>query len=678
MKKAIKTSLLAALTLCISNASADLSFQQTIFFGDSLTDSGAFAGNPDAGNGGSFTTDPGNIWAETLASYLGTTALANNPNNPNSDPAGTNYAQGGAQVNTPIGIGSTPSPQSAQPISTQINTYLTSTGGVANPNALYTVWGGANDVFYNMTLVGSGLPISDALSNIGNSANQLAGIVQQLADAGANTIIVPNLPDTGTTPSSVLSTINTAGAGNPKLGDALTAAVTALAQVGTGQELNALSAAEQALGLPTGSLTPAYQQLSTLSSTLSQSYNAVLAQTLAEVDANIITLDTVRLFNEIRANPTEFFLGNTTGVACITPSALACTTDTVIDPVTPNVFLFADSVHPTTAGHQIFADYAFSVLNAPALAATFAEVPHSMLRRKQNSISSHLQNLPQSQGWSLFGDYTLGKQEVDGAQTGKAETEDNHLLIGTGRRIGNAFTIGAAIEKASSNVDFTARQGSFDLDTTSLSLFAGYHSEMLFADLVATVSVQSDYDIKRMIPFGATNRVETGDTEGDMRAIKFKFGAALVNKDNLNFGPFASIAHQSVDVDSYTENNHCTSGPEAVPCSTTMFFEEQSRDSLLAEAGLFTNIKFPHSQLHAELAYEKELDDDDRSITAGLVSTDSGFTLNGIQPQEDSWNFNLRYQLQASTNARAFLGYRLRKGENNDDQSFSIGVQLDF
>ena len=53
------------------------------------------------------------------------------------------YAVGGARINvdTTGALGPIPS------LATQVNNYLTSTGGRADANALYTVWGGANDLF---------------------------------------------------------------------------------------------------------------------------------------------------------------------------------------------------------------------------------------------------------------------------------------------------------------------------------------------------------------------------------------------------------------------------------------------------------------------------------------------------------------------------------------------------
>ena len=131
----VRSLLAVALAVAAAPAlAADSPYSQTVFFGDSLTDSGHFrpalvqAVGPNGALLGRFTTNPGLVWSEYLAEYYGTSAYANG-----NGQVGTNYAAGGARVgtNTSGALGPIPS------LATQVNTYLTSTGGRADPNALY-------------------------------------------------------------------------------------------------------------------------------------------------------------------------------------------------------------------------------------------------------------------------------------------------------------------------------------------------------------------------------------------------------------------------------------------------------------------------------------------------------------------------------------------------------------
>ena len=79
------------------------------------------------------------------------------------------------------------------PEAQQLATYLGSTGGVADPDALYSVWGGANDL----------LSLTDPATVpavIGGAVAAEVGIVAALQQAGARYVLVANLPDIGLTP----------------------------------------------------------------------------------------------------------------------------------------------------------------------------------------------------------------------------------------------------------------------------------------------------------------------------------------------------------------------------------------------------------------------------------------------------------------------------------------------
>ena len=182
-------SLLAAALAFVALPAAAQTYTQTVFFGDSLTDAGWFrpalvqAVGPNGALLGRFSTNPTQVWSEYLADYYGGNATAANQ-------GGLNFAVGGARTGTNSAGALGPIPS----ITTQINTYLSRTGGIADRNALYTVWGGANDLF----AIAGGAPAATVLpaaiaSQIGNVAT--------LHGAGAQYILVPTVPDLGLTPS---------------------------------------------------------------------------------------------------------------------------------------------------------------------------------------------------------------------------------------------------------------------------------------------------------------------------------------------------------------------------------------------------------------------------------------------------------------------------------------------
>src|ERR1700726_3424267 len=137
----IKGYIVLALLASVTPATAQ-SLSNAIFFGDSLTDTGWFLYKPLSGprfgfappGAGTWTTNPDPGWAQIFAGKFGYSATAADT----PGVGGNNYAIGGARVVADSG--------NVLSTQTQIATYLASTGGVADPNAIYTYWAGSNDL----------------------------------------------------------------------------------------------------------------------------------------------------------------------------------------------------------------------------------------------------------------------------------------------------------------------------------------------------------------------------------------------------------------------------------------------------------------------------------------------------------------------------------------------------
>jgi phospholipase/lecithinase/hemolysin len=171
-------SLAGALFVSLASSQA-FAYSALYVFGDSLSDTG----NVYNSLGGAYPPPPyfngrfsnGPVWVETFAANLGLTANA-------ATGGGTNWAFGGA-VTGPALTSSFPT------LTQQVNNYyLPAAGGSADPNALYVVWGGGNDV---------------RDGDITNSVANISAIISTLTAAGAQNFVIPNLPDIGLTPEAI-------------------------------------------------------------------------------------------------------------------------------------------------------------------------------------------------------------------------------------------------------------------------------------------------------------------------------------------------------------------------------------------------------------------------------------------------------------------------------------------
>lgn len=292
-KAAVALSAVATLTLAQASHAA---FSQIVTFGDSLSDAGnvflATSGtNPPAPYfGGRFSN--GLIWSENLATSLGLAA----PTPSLAGGSANNF--GGARTTVDGTVSST---------ATQATGYIANNAGSIDPNALYTVWTGGNDVNYAST--------SFDYAAIPTAAAAVGTIVQDLIDAGAQSIMVINLPDIGLTP--------------------------------LGQDS----------GNPAGA------------TFLSTNFNTGLDTALAGLtlgSANVELLDAFSLTANIAAtvladpNPLTngFGLSNVTD-RCFDAAAVGGPTLCS----NPDEYLFWDDLHPTAAAHQIIADEALVAAN---------------------------------------------------------------------------------------------------------------------------------------------------------------------------------------------------------------------------------------------------------------------------------------------------------------------------
>ena len=99
----------------------------------------------------------------------------------NGGDGGSATKPGGFEV---LGVGLKPLPGMQR----EVERYMSDSGGVADPNALYVVWGGSNDYLTHDS------PVA-AAQNIGS-------YVSTLAAAGARNFLVPNSSDLGQTPDA--------------------------------------------------------------------------------------------------------------------------------------------------------------------------------------------------------------------------------------------------------------------------------------------------------------------------------------------------------------------------------------------------------------------------------------------------------------------------------------------
>ena len=569
-----RTLLTAALTLAAVPAMAgtpDSPFSKTVFFGDSLTDAGYFRPlliqmvGPNGAIIGQFTTNPNYVWSQYVADYYGSNAAAAWTGNTTATPnlsTGNNWAVGGARTGTSYagGLGYTPS------LTAQYARYLSS-GHTVDPGALYTVWGGANDLFYasgvyQATLLGGGTPAqaqAAVQTVITGAVTAQVGLIGALTQAGAQYILVPMVPDLGLTP-----------------------------QYST-------DASSKAFG-----------------NTLTTSYNTALFGGLASSNLRVIPLDTYHFLQEVVANPSAYGITNATGKACLQQpppaggSSLFCSPASTVPGGAS--YLFADDVHPTSGAHKAVADLAISVIDGPR---QIAVLPHSAAmvgRARAQMVEGALLGAGSEDGMYWWGNLRGEQQRFNDSHG--FDGEGGTGSVGITWRSGN-LVYGGFLGYGKQDLDFGARRGDFRQTDTSIGGYLGWQGQGgLWANAQASWT-QLGFDVTRQVNLGPAIRQHRGSPDGDNLSVGASAGWTF-GHGALAHGPVLSVLAQKISVDGYEEDS---------TLSSALAFPGQDRDSLIGSAGWQLSYAInDHLKPYARVTWDREFEDAPEHAYAQLRS----------------------------------------------------------
>lgn len=621
MKFALKSAfrpLALAVGLLSATAYADDTpqFSQVIIFGDSLSDTGRIKATvgevaPPLANAlqPSFTTNPDPVWATILAGFYGKTAKPFTK----ADPSGTNFAVGGARSGEEVswnGVITVPS------TATQIKEYLTATGGKTDPNALYAVWIGSNDLI----AAANATTTADAQKAITNSVTRTVTDIATLDKLGAKYILVPNIPDLSLTPRAIF-------------GESL--------QAGT-------------------------QAKAKLAATL---YNQGLYTALNGVNANIIPANTFALLQEATTNKEAFGFKNVNGVACQMPprttgaddpasTSLGCTSANLIEPDAGETYAFADDIHPSGKTHRILAQYYRSLIDSPAQIAQVSgqlakvgAVNHDKLHKNVANLSKTRQSF-----W------------VD--LSGTKDSNKPNLMAGV--NIGNQNSDTGVYFNVSNNEKSVNTHLTSELKEVG---FGVYHTHTLGKVQVGVdVGVDKlDVATDRTLNWEGATRTHTGAANGTRYHAGLTAGLG-VQLGKATLMPYVGVNAQKIQLDTISENNasQSTALQVTLPNQTHTHAKVGVDVSIPMSDKVSVNAGLSHQRAVGG--------DDEVVVASKLSSIseyNNAYKLTTKLADSDTTNAHLGVKV-ALAKADVGVGVTANRDDNDTDVGGYVGVQMKF
>ncbi|WP_433934731.1 autotransporter domain-containing protein [Brevundimonas diminuta] len=484
MSRLLRGAALAALSLAAVSAAGAASAQnysRLVVFGDSLSDNG----NLYLATGGTTPTSPpygagrfsnGPVFTErlgfTAANFMGPVT------------GSINYAFGGARTDS-----------QAQPLGMrlQLGQYL-QRGGKFGANDLVSVLGGANNIFQGLPAAGASPNPTGSIAPVAQSAAaDINFIVNGIAEAGAGTVLVTNLPKLSLTP--------------------------------------------QFRGTPAAPL--ADYAVTTFNGALLTGLNTTAA---ARPGTNIILMDLFKVGDVISANPSAFGVSNVTQ-ACFNGVTLCAN---------PDDYFYFDGVHPTAKGHAVIARLANDYLYYGDLGSQTAVLGETAWRHREDALDGSTAALSGREAWtggtSISVEGLADKTETDArGAIGKATSDGYGVRIALESGT-ESLRFGLAGSYRNADVDAGALRA--DIDSFGLDVYGGWRSGDVFVNAAAGVAQDDFNDVNRLTSLAPI--VHSGSTRGVSTGARLQ-GGMWFDLGGFALSPRAAVAWINADVDGFYE-----------------------------------------------------------------------------------------------------------------------------
>ena len=451
------------------------------------------------------------------------------------------------------------------PTVAQISNYLAAAHQVANPNALYMISTGANELFWMQTQQASLTPAQlDATYMQPWAATLAASVATCRPMARAR--------------SWCKTSTNTPG----------------------------WSARTDSSPTPIAS-----------ASTNLQTYGAAIWSALAAARVNFVPVDISSLFTYVAQNPARFGFTAASVLAsnpaCGSTSSLLCSPGVLVTPDAERTHLWADGVHLTTAGQTIESDYIYSLLTAPSQISLLAEAAVQSGLARATTIQQQIDISWDHRGphgvnfWASAGANALTLRNAadfpDASGPPFGGTVGADYLLPGGVIVGAAVSAGSVTQRFSTGADFSQVGEAF-------SLYSAYRAGPLWGNAVASYGLLQNH-IARQVPLGHFIDGNSADTDGHSLALALRGGGDL-RFARITTGPVAGVVLQQVRLGGFTETG--TSGASALS------FSSQTRNSFVTQLGWRGSMDLGDWLPFAEVDWNHEWGGKNRTLTASLTS----------------------------------------------------------
>ncbi|AOS97171.1 Esterase EstA precursor [Microbulbifer aggregans] len=489
--------------------------------------------------------------------------------------------------------------------------YLETTAGRADGKALYWINGGGNDLLGGFTSLLSGtIDGAQFGAEVQTAANMLADGAQALSNAGANYILVSNVPDISSTPG-MFAAVSQAVLNSPEAAQLANAVAAGLL---TQEEADA-------------QLNAAIESTLAQAGTAVDGFNSTLMNAAGDIDG-VLLVDQNGVLKVSLANAAALgFSGEFNQSQLCYDGSGGCIEHPVygINGTNPDdsQLIFNDAVHPTQAAQNMLADYYTAIVNASQVAGQLPDIGVQAARTHTNTLDENLLGARYSDAQTgVFVGGVFGNTDYSSGFAPNLSGDGSGGILGATYALRSNAEVGFALSR--SDISLDNAQSVVDSTSTNYSMFGRFHYDVLFVDASVTMT-DVDYDnVSRAFRLGSSfNSSLDATTSGENLSLSMTAGANILTGPT-RLGPFANVTRATVEVDGYTEDAidgftyTDASGAEQDPFG--MHFGSQERRYTTMRMGAFASHSWDTVSAYGQLWYEDTTGTDDDSLEVGVKS----------------------------------------------------------
>jgi outer membrane lipase/esterase len=403
---------------------------------------------------------------------------------------------------------------------------------------------------------------------------------------------------------------------------------------------------------------------------------------LASAGLRPIVADIFSLMNELKANPSAYGFSNSTGIACgpfppITTSGNSqfCYSGNLVAANADKTYIFADGIHPTSATHAIFAQFAEALIDGPYAYSLLAEVPLSTRNGHVRSLNEGLAQGERADvgNYAIFAAGDRGDFDIDSATAfAGVKSTNTSVTVGITGRASEEVTLGAAFGMSKNDASFGGSGGGFRTLERVGSLFASVKWRGLYGTAVASIGNISFGNISRNVNLGPLTRTASASSNGSNMSAALTAGYDL-QLGRFTIGPTVGVTTQNVTVNNFDESN---------AGSSNLHIADQSRKSEVWSAGLRASIDIGSWTPWLRVTADKERRDDVRLVTAmplTLSATGNSYDIQAYAPDTNfvTGSVGLRGTIMRTVGvAVAYTKVTSRSGIKEDGVSAMLSMRF--